>query len=122
MGGYEYSALGSGIGSIGALEGTATESVFVTVLGQLGVLPGSAYLAATLYLITAAKIHWRPRTSFWAVFAVLMLTWAVSEQWLTFNAGWLLGLFMTTGATLVHDRGETGDRDSAHTAASRSKS
>ena len=97
---YSYSLPGSGIGSIGAIQGNATESVFATVLVQLGLIAGGIFLAATLYLLIAARDRWTPRASFWFLLAGLMVTWAVSEQWLAFNAGWLIGLFVTTGATL----------------------
>ena len=95
--GHPYSVLGKGIGSYGSVVGIGTENVFATVLVQLGVLGGGVFLGGTLGQVVRSRRSWGPRGSFWGALLAVLVTWMVSEQWLTFNVGWTTAMWLSVG-------------------------
>jgi hypothetical protein len=90
---YEYSLLGTGFGSAGAPVGVGTESVLVTLALELGILALPVYLAGLVLLAGQAADRWRRAAltpSYWGLVIATFITMAISEQLLTFNAGWPL--------------------------------
>lgn len=88
---------GSGLGQAGAIAGVSTESSLATVTLQLGLVLGLLYWAGTGLLVWSARGRWSSGRAWAVAMAALAVTLVVSEQWLTFNAGWPLALVLALG-------------------------
>lgn len=90
---HQYSVFGSGMGAVGAAIGSGTESVFVTIALQAGVLGLILYLAALLTLAVLGARRWRTAglgREYVGAWLGVVISMIVSEQLLTFNAGWIM--------------------------------
>jgi O-antigen ligase len=90
---HDYSIWGSGLGTVGAAIGTGTESVALTIGLQIGLLGLVFYLAALVVIAIQGSRRWG-RSGFSREYVGACIGVAVSmvlsEQLLTFNAGWPL--------------------------------
>lgn len=96
-----YSLLGGGVGSSGAVVGAGTESSAATVVLEIGIVGGLAYLILNAILVWRARERWVPMLSFLGLAVAVLISWAVSEEWLTYNAGLTYGLLIALGGGLV---------------------
>lgn len=99
---YDYSTLGDGWGAAGGAVGRGTESVFVTVALQVGLVGMVLYVASLALLAWGVRRRWQPAPlslSYFGMLAGLLVSMAVSEQVLTFNAGLMVVLPLALGAT-----------------------
>jgi hypothetical protein len=97
VGDYHYSLFGQGLASSGASVGAGTESVLVTLALQLGLLGLLLYLIAVVLIAVRAGQRWRGEclvASYIGLLVAILITVTVSEQLLTFNAGWPLMLLV----------------------------
>jgi hypothetical protein len=91
--GYSYSALGNGWGSSGGAVGKGTESVFVTLALQVGLVGVALYVAALIVLVVVVRRRWVGiglGLPFAGLVVAIVVTMLVSEQLFTFNAGWVV--------------------------------
>ena len=101
LGHHDYTLLGGGVGSAGAVVEMGTESSAITVVLQLGLLGGALYLGACVALLAKRRQHWEPEVVQFLLLLTLLLSWFSSEEWLTYNAGLPTALFVALGGSLA---------------------
>ena len=102
LGSQNYSVVGGGVGTAGAIVDLGTESAAATVLLQLGLVGGAIYLGSCLALLGKGKSRWDPGVAQLLVVLVLVFSsWFSSEQWLTFNSGLPTAMFAVLGGSLT---------------------
>jgi hypothetical protein len=91
--GYDYTFFGSGWGQSGGAVGRGTESVFVTLSLQVGVVGLVCYLVALVWVLMRLRRRWASQgllLPYLGLLLGLLVSMAISEQLLTFNTGWVL--------------------------------
>jgi hypothetical protein len=91
--GYDYTFFGAGWGQSGGAVGRGTESVFVTLSLQVGVVGLVCYLVALVWVLMRLRRRWASQgllLPYLGLLLGLLVSMAISEQLLTFNTGWVL--------------------------------
>jgi hypothetical protein len=96
-GDHRYTLLGEGLGSAGAATGSGTENVLITIALQSGLVGVLAWSVGTAALIFRCWHRWRRQNlaaSFLGLVCAIVATMVISEQFLTFSSGWMIGLVL----------------------------
>jgi len=105
LGQHRYTPFGGGFGSAGAAVGAGTENVFVTLALQIGIVGLILFLVAFSLLARRGQARWRSSplpAAYLGGLSALLIICFISEQLLTFNAGFVvvLSLFLGPGCHL----------------------